>query len=273
MDTEKIFDWILEFQENDPSNRIPAEIAKSPEYIGKKIYEGALLAVAAVDDPIIVSLKNNKDANIDLMQPEEWLPGAKSVISVFQSYAKWIVEENTGGEMPSEGWLHARIEGQAENDKMSKKLSEEIQMNGNEVVAPAIDPRMKIYGEAKDNNTPEYTSNWSERHVAYAAGLGTFGLSRGLITELGTTGRLMSIITTLPLTPTKRTYEGLYDYCSKCGACARACPQEAISVEHFKDHAKCNVLIEKTRQMWAPYYGCGKCQCGMPCSSGIPGKR
>jgi epoxyqueuosine reductase QueG len=30
-----------------------------------------------------------------------------------------------------------------------------------------------------------FSSNWSERHAAYTAGLGTFGLCDGLITPLG----------------------------------------------------------------------------------------
>lgn len=30
-----------------------------------------------------------------------------------------------------------------------------------------------------------FGSNWSERHAAYVCGLGTFGLSKGLITDKG----------------------------------------------------------------------------------------
>lgn len=47
-----------------------------------------------------------------------------------------------------------------------KVISEE----GYESLAPSIDQRYKT-GNAEANN--KYTSNWSERHIAYACGLGT----------------------------------------------------------------------------------------------------
>ena len=112
MDTNTIMGLILKFQEKDPCNRISAEIAKKPEYAGRKIYENVVLGVAAAGDPVIKSLKNNKEANIDLLQPEEWLPGAKTIISVFAPYAEWLIKENIGGDMPSGSWLHGRIEEQ-----------------------------------------------------------------------------------------------------------------------------------------------------------------
>jgi epoxyqueuosine reductase len=42
-----------------------------------------------------------------------------------------------------------------------------------------------------------YASSWSERHAAYAAGLGTFGLCDGLITARGKAVRFGSIISKL----------------------------------------------------------------------------
>ena len=51
-------------------------------------------------------------------------------------------------------------------------------------------------------------SNWSQRHVAYAAGLGTFGLNNMLITDQGTCGRFYSLITNLPVEPDQPLREG-----------------------------------------------------------------
>jgi epoxyqueuosine reductase QueG len=234
--------------------------------------DGAIGGAAAADDPLIALLKNNKDANIDLMQPEEWLPGAKSVVSFFLPFARWIAEENKGGDMPSDAWLHGRIEGQAAMNKANAGLAEMLRNEGYETISPVLDPRVKAYTKSEDQDGPEYTSNWSERHIAYAAGLGTFGLSRGLITRLGTAGRLLSFVTTLRLDTTPRPYTGLLDYCSKCGACIRACPAKAISEERSKDHFPCDEWLEKVKKKMAPYYGCGKCQCGMPCAYGIPNR-
>jgi epoxyqueuosine reductase QueG len=270
MNMPALKEYILEFQENDASNRITADIAKKPEYVGRKIHEGVICGVAAAGDPVISSLKAGRGANIDMMQPEEWLPGSKSVISFFMPIARWITDENAGGNWPSDAWLHGRIEGQASSDKAVSALADKLRREEHEVVIPTHDPRLKIFMKFAGYPKSLYTANWSERHVAFAAGLGTFGLSRGIITELGMAGRFMSIVTTLAIEPTPRPYSDLLEYCSKCGACIRACPSGAISLEHLKNHDICDAYLVKIRQKEEPYYGCGKCQCGMPCSFGIP---
>jgi epoxyqueuosine reductase QueG len=219
---------------------------------------------------LIASLKENKDANIDILLPEQWLPGSKSVLSFFLPFARWITEENSGGCKPSGSWLHGRIEGQQALNNLSAVMVEKIRAEGFEALSPSLDPRMKIYPKAGEAGGGEYTSNWSERHIAFAAGLGTFGLSRNLITSRGSAGRFFSIITKLVLPQTKRAYESLYEYCSGCGACVRACPPKAISKERLKEHPLCDSFLKKILEEEDPYYGCGKCQCGVPCSGGIP---
>ena len=272
MKSENLIEFVLQFQENDPANRIAADFAKNPEYIGKKMLDGVLLGVAAADDPVIVSLKDNKEANTDLMMPEEWLPGAKSVISFFFPFAHWIAEENAGGDYPSDAWLHARIEGQEAINRISHMLVERIRGEGYEAVSPSIDPRFKVYYRSNDTDGPKYTSNWSERHIAYAAGLGTFSMSRSFITERGCSGRFTSIITNLLLPVSSRKYGGLYENCTFCEACVDVCISNAIPKGGLKDHVPCDAMIKKIMKNEDPYYGCGKCQCGMPCSYGIPGR-
>ena len=117
-----------------------------------------------------------------------------------------------------------------------------------------------------------FTSNWSERHVAYVCGLGTFSLSKGLITERGVSGRFGSVVTDAPLPVTKRRYTGLYDYCLMCGACVRNCPAQAISLEHGKSHHLCCSYFDTLREKYAPRFGCGKCQVNVPCERRIPQK-
>lgn len=123
---------------------------------------------------------------------------------------------------------------------------------------------------SEDNNILNFTSNWSERHIAFVCGLGTFGLSKGLITNKGISGRFGSIITELYITPDKRQYDDIYEYCTMCGACGRNCPASAISVEKGKDHKACFAFLEKTREKHAPRYGCGKCQVKVPCEGSLP---
>jgi len=113
-------------------------------------------------------------------------------------------------------------------------------------------------------------SNWSERHVAFVCGLGTFGLSKGLITKSGIAGRFGSILTELYLPPNNREYENIYEYCSMCGICVKNCPANAISIENGKNHNICSEFLNKTAKKYNPRYGCGKCQIGVPCENKIP---
>ena len=110
---------------------------------------------------------------------------------------------------------------------------------------------------------------WSERHVAYLCGLGTFGLSKGIITRKGMAGRFASLVTALELPADERPYKGLYDYCIRCGECIRRCPVRAIS-EEGKEHKPCHDWLLHVKKEYAPRLGCGKCQTAVPCESGIP---
>lgn len=139
-------------------------------------------------------------------------------------------------------------------------------------VVPALDERFWAK-EYSPHLEASFTSNWSERHVAFVCGLGTFGLSKGLITPKGMAGRFGSIITELYLPPQKRGYENVYEYCSMCGSCAKKCPVNAISIENGKDHMICSKFLSKTAEKYKPRLGCGKCQIGVPCESRIPKQR
>ena len=136
---------------------------------------------------------------------------------------------------------------------------------GGQALVPVADERFQVYTE------PKFYSNWSERHAAYIAGLGTFSLNRAIITPKGIAGRFCSVITDCALPADVREYAGLYDHCVVCGACQRACPAGAIN-EYGKAHPPCRDFLEKVHAQYPPRYGCGKCQCGMPCESGIPAK-
>ena len=81
---------------------------------------------------------------------------------------------------PSEGWVRARFPGEDFNVLLRKHLVEELEKENIQAVAPMISPLWKI------EMSPKYgmASRWSERHAAYASGLGTFGLCDGLILTL-----------------------------------------------------------------------------------------
>jgi len=257
-------------------NTIRPEYALHPELVGKTYYDAPLMGCAAADDPIFRQIQTDpKILGPVFRLPEEWLPGARSVISFFLPYSREIRDSNVSNlGTPSDEWLHARVEGQAFLMEVCRELEALLQAEGYRTLVPAGHPDFYYIQEPQrqERGEPVYASSWSERHVAFAAGLGTFGLSKHIITEKGVCGRFGSVITDAPIDPTPRPYTEPYEYCTFCGACSFRCPVNAISVEKGKDILTCAAFVEDTRVTYAPRYGCGKCQLAVPCSTGIPGK-
>jgi epoxyqueuosine reductase QueG len=115
-----------------------------------------------------------------------------------------------------------------------------------------------------------FTVNWSERHVAHAAGLGTFSMPGGLITKRGVAGRLFSVVAPCAAEPTPRDYSDIYEYCVRCGKCVQRCPVGAIMKDMRKDALLCSAHLDVPKEKLAPYYGCGKCQTAVPCERSVP---
>jgi epoxyqueuosine reductase QueG len=178
---------------------------------------------------------------------------------------------------PSERWARSRIFGEKFNIKLRKHLVKKFGEHGYDAVSPMISPLWKSANSKKYG----YSSNWSERHAAYTAGLGTFGLSDGLITPIGKAMRTGSIIVDSYIEPSIRSYTNHNEYClflteGTCGRCIDRCPIGAITE---KGHNKviCRKYVNMTRRFVPKFYGfdgygCGFCQTGVPCESGIPKK-
>lgn len=139
-------------------------------------------------------------------------------------------------------WNHMRFHGQEFIDRLSRYLVVLIEELGGVAVAPDLSREWAIVSQPSG-----LSSNWSQRHVAYAAGLGTFGLSDGFITPKGMAMRLGSVVCNLSLVPTPRTASGPYENClffhsGRCGKCAERCPAGAIS-EKGHDKVKCSAYL------------------------------
>lgn len=177
---------------------------------------------------------------------------------------------------PSESWARARIYGEEVNVKLRKLVVEELTKKGHEAVAPMLSPAW----ERKDSDRYVYASTWSERHAAYAAGLGTFGLCDGLITPVGKAMRTASVVARIQIPPTPRPYTDHHAYClfhsqGICGKCISRCPVGALSeAGHDKykcrEHLRLNTTEYVKTHYGFPGYGCGLCQVGVPCESKIP---
>ncbi len=249
----------LEFLNASEENRLDS---------GEKIYDAPIFGFSRADDPLFEEFKNDHIVGDCFMPPRYWLSEAESVISFFLPFSEAVKSSNAVDRFePSVEWLHGRWEGQTILNKLAQHLVNELQSQGFKAVSPGLDPRFKGF---KNHNGLPMTSNWSERHVAFISGLGTFGLSKGLITEKGMAGRFGSVVTSAVFDATQRKYTEPYEYCVKCGACTVSCPAEAISIEKGKDQLVCQAFVEATKTKYKPMYGCGKCQVAVPCQSGIP---
>lgn len=268
MDKNQILSCLTSFL-NTTEDNIVKESDPMFQYLnGVKLYDAPLIKYGRADDPLFTGLKSSDIIGPHVLLPAEWLPGAKTVISVFLPVSEAVATDNQQQmDWPSPGWLYARIEGQAMIRSMTIQLVQLLQDCGFETLAPSLDSRF-FTRENRPDEEPDvlsFTSNWSERHAAFICGTGTFGLSKGLITEKGMAGRFTSIITTLELAADSRPYTEVYEYCSRCGACIRNCPAGAISLVHGKDHKLCSNYLNITRTKYHPRYGCGKCQVKVPC--------
>jgi epoxyqueuosine reductase len=179
---------------------------------------------------------------------------------------------------PSEKWIRARHYGGQFIDELSLFVADVCAFAGHQAVVPSF---------SKDNygqNSDRYgmSARWSERHAAYASGLGTFGLCDGLITPKGKAMRCGSVIARVQIPATPRPYKDKdhHAYClfytkGTCGTCASRCPVGAVTksghdktvcVKNYKPTNEYAIKLGLPKEA----YGCGFCQTGVPCESRIP---
>ncbi len=154
-----------------------------------------------------------------------------------------------------------------------------LKSKGIQAVAPSLTSQYSI------RISPKYgfASTWSERHAAYASGLGTFGLCDGLITPVGKAMRTGSVVARIQVPPTPRPYKDHREYClffakGICGVCISRCPSGAVT-EEGHDKLKClrhlfPVTSDYVKKNFGfKGYGCGMCQTATPCESKIPSEQ
>jgi epoxyqueuosine reductase len=180
-------------------------------------------------------------------------------------------------EWPSEKWAHTRLFGEQANEKLQQYLVNTLKKEGINAVAPAIENELFRMIPKHENSI--WVSTWSHRHMAFAAGLGSFGLSDGFLNERGIAMRCGSLIVEyqLPSDANKRPPTP-YEYCTMCGECVTRCPAEAISLETRHNKVKCaNYVFKTTRFIKKNYgidiYACGLCQVNVPCENELPLKK
>ncbi len=179
--------------------------------------------------------------------------------------------------MPSIEWSKARHYGEKVNEKLRRYVVGLFEADGYQACAPVLLPQWS----RAHSDQYGFASSWSERHTAHVCGLGTFGVSDGLITPAGKAVRVGSVIVRKKFTPTPRSYKKHNEWClfhstGKCLVCMRRCPTGAIS-KTGHDKVKCKeyirnvtaVHVEK-EQLGFRVNSCGLCQTKVPCESRNP---
>ena len=181
-------------------------------------------------------------------------------------------------QFPSKLWAYTKDFGEACNNTLRTHVATFLERMGYIAVAPALLPSFRMVRDEKSG----WASSWSERHIAYAAGLGTFSLNDGLITSKGIAVRVGSVVTLLKLTPTEKKYRHFKENClffrnETCGKCIPRCPAGAITEKgHDKDRCREYIgskpLHEKRLEygLQNPTTSCGLCQTSVPCEFQIP---
>jgi epoxyqueuosine reductase len=271
---------IKPFVRNSPLNRMPGE-ADMP------IFDEPLVGFADGSDPLFQEFKT-------IIGPNHLTPREALVLSYNKqpeddgklvSVVSWILpitkktrESNREqAKVPAKYWAYTKWYGEKFNAALRKYIVDSFKIRGYMTTAPAIQPYFKIQDSPKGQ-----FSNWSEQHVAYVAGLGTFSLADSFITEKGAANRVGSIVIDLKLPPSPRTATTPYSSClyyvnKSCKACIARCPAGAIT-EAGHDKVKCgnyqDIDLKHIRDDYQVGSGsCGLCQTRVPCEFKNPVKK
>ncbi|MFC1918825.1 epoxyqueuosine reductase [Chloroflexota bacterium] len=276
---------IKEFVRTNPDNHLPF-------LDGYVMWDEPLVQFADGDDPIFTEYKTiiatthltprEALSKSHDKHPED-MPARLSVISwILPAVEETRKSNHAETRIPSRLWSHTRWYGEKFNEKLRAHVAGLLTGMGYLAAAPILQPYFKVYTSEKGAY-----SNWSERHMAYAAGLGTFSLSDGLITERGIAHRCGSVVTSLILPASPRTAKSPYSNCLfyagvNCQACVDRCPAGAIT-EKGHDKVRCRQYLHyigySADALKDGYNndksvaGCGFCQTKVPCEFQNPTRK
>jgi epoxyqueuosine reductase len=284
---------ITEVLSGSPDNRLE-------DFGGQPVFGSPLLGMADGDDPVFEVLRTAVSSSH--LMPREILrayaPGNKepsgvSVVSWALPFTEEVRRSNRGREWPSALYSVARNNGGALLHEIGLRVPEILGRRGIASVVPAETPGYNAFRDPERT----FSSTWSERHVAYAAGLGRFGLNGALITAAGSNARLGSVVTDRPPDaglPGRGDHRApcLENVGRVCGLCVERCPALAIGGEGL-DKSRCNERRKAIRERSLDAYlrayhltpspivksgrrdpgyslGCAVCQAGVPCEDRDP---
>jgi len=251
---------------------------------GFRYFDAPLVGFAAASDELFIEYKR-------IIGPFHWTPqealdqvlmpgeaGAGTVVCWILPIGEPIRRSNASQEKhPSLEWARTRDFGEKFNNLIRREIVDFITDRDGRAIAPMLS---NIWSRVRGSKTGT-ASTWSERHAAYAAGLGTFSINDGFITRRGIAHRCGSVVTDIVMAPSRRPYTDHLENCLlarglECGVCISRCPCRAISLSNH-DKERCECYYEHDFGALHAEYGvsvtgCGLCQTGVPCESSIPKK-
>ncbi len=272
-------------------------------YGGGRIFSSPIIGVANGNDPIFKKFKEVVGPE-HLTPIEMWLasgqdsisPSKLRIISVVFPFSNEIREESRNAiqlsriKLPAEIYSLGRNYANAFKAETLRQAIKFLIKRGYRAVAGMLSESFSIIVKGG------FHSTWSERHIAFAAGLGTFSLHEGLITNLGCNIRLASIITNAPFKVSSRKTDDPYKNClfyakKICRECEKRCPGKAIT-EDGHDKIVCyeygqkvaRKMIQRIGPILKPHkrrvngklrpkvypVGCAFCQFDVPCMDKNP---
>ncbi len=253
----------------------------------------ALVGFVSGNDPIFEDYKRNdiigkfhltpKEAfnwhyeDLGITRPINKLSVIAYILPISEETKRQNHEHSKIHRMPGERWANTRLFGEQSNSQIQSYLIDELKKMGINAFSPYIEK--KLFKTHPKHKNGVWASNWSHRHMCFAAGLGSFGLSDGFISEKGIAHRCGSLIVEYELhSDANSRPDDPYEYCNNCGDCITNCPVDAISFDNRHDKTICSEFVFST----VPYikenykidiYSCGFCQCNVSCSDSIPVKK
>ena len=233
-----------------------------------------LVGFADAHHPSILELKEIVAETHSI--PADVISDASIVIAYFLPFTRELANTNqTDGDISSPEWALAYEETNALFPKLNEYVISELREMGYQA---DVSPEASVFDRDK------LRSNWSHRHFAKAAGLGTFGINNMLITKIGCCGRYSSIVTNLDVEPDLPREDEfcLYKKNGSCGICVRHCPSGALTLDGY-DRYKCYEICMKNAERYTEFGNsyaaeaselqvhigsevCGKCVVNAPCT-------
>ncbi len=177
------------------------------------IWGPPLVGFADASHPYILAL--NKIISPSHSLPGDVLDDAAVILAYYVPFTRALARTNSKStSLASPEWALAYEQTNSMFSALNTHLTEYLNTLGY---------RASVSKETRTFDRQKLISNWSHRHFAYAAGLGTFGLNNMLITKNGS-----------------------------CGICVRNCPVGALSVSGY-DQKKCYFLLRENAKIYTEF--------------------